>query len=82
MPARRLLSALVILLAVLSTLSGCQGTDSGGRSQALEQDSPDAVPLVKPEPEKGLLLKTGAIQLGPGVMRNAWNWQGDGKGGF
>jgi hypothetical protein len=76
MPVRRLLSALVILLAVLSTLAGCQGTDPGGRSQTLQQDSSDTAP------EKGLLLKTGAIQLGPGVGRNAWRWQGDGEGGF
>ncbi len=82
MAVRRLLSALVILLAVLSSLAGCQSADSGGRSQELQQDSSDAVPMVKSEPAKGQLLRTGAIQLGPGVGRNGWGWQGDGQGGF
>jgi hypothetical protein len=30
----------------------------------------------------GGLLRTGAIQLGPGVGRNLWRWQGDGQWGF
>jgi 4-hydroxy-tetrahydrodipicolinate synthase len=29
-----------------------------------------------------MLLKTGAIMLGPGVQKNLWRWQGDGEGGF
>jgi 4-hydroxy-tetrahydrodipicolinate synthase len=30
----------------------------------------------------GYLLHTGGIQLGQGVGRNWWRWQGDGEGGF
>ena len=82
MPVRRLLSALVILLALLSTLTGCRNAQPGASSQTLPNELADETPLVKPESEKGLLLKTGAVQLGPGVGRNAWRWQGDGEGGF
>jgi hypothetical protein len=30
----------------------------------------------------GLLLHSGAIQLGPGVGKSQWQWQGDGRSGF
>ena len=30
----------------------------------------------------GLLLQTGAIQLGPGLGQNAYRWLGDGQWGF
>jgi 4-hydroxy-tetrahydrodipicolinate synthase len=42
-----------------------------------------AAPTTDAEaPHGGLLLQTGAIQLGPGVGRNLWRWQGDGQSGF
>jgi hypothetical protein len=28
----------------------------------------------------GILLKTGSIQLGPGLWRNGYRWMGDGQG--
>ena len=32
--------------------------------------------------QSGFLLRTGAIQLGPGTQENLWRWQGDGEAGF
>lgn len=67
------------VLALLPLLSGCHGPS---------HCSGDTAGTVPPEPpavttsgeEGGLLLKTGAIQLGPGVGKNLWRWQGDGAG--
>ena len=79
MSARRLIGVLVILLAMLSTLNGCT------HEQSVECDLSAAgspAPAVGSDAAGGLLLRTGAIQLGPGVGRNAWRWQGDGESGF
>ena len=50
----------------------------------------EAGPDVPPEPlhadaaqeQGGFLLRTGAIQLGPGTQENLWRRQGDGEAGF
>jgi hypothetical protein len=71
---------LLVLSAGLGTLTGCRtpsqqvqtADDSGGTGPA----------AADRDGGRGLLLRTGAIQLGPDVGRNQWRWQGDGKGGF
>jgi hypothetical protein len=75
MSARRPFWVLVILLAVLSMVNGCAHPQSC-------DDSPTAVGAADHHAAGGLLLRTGAIQLGPDVGRNAWRWQGDGESGF
>jgi hypothetical protein len=42
--------------------------------------SSPAEPPCPPPDSGGQLLKTGAIQLGPGLMRNNYRWMGDGQG--
>jgi hypothetical protein len=72
------LPILLILSAGLCPLAGCR-TPSPANQTA--EDSGLTAPARDPD-SGGLLLRTGAIQLGPGVQRNQWRWQGDGKGGF
>jgi hypothetical protein len=72
---RTRLGGLLIAAGLLFLTTGCQTT------------SPCPVP---PEPlnstpvkqEGGLLLKTGALQLGPGLGRDALRLQSDGEWGF
>ncbi len=63
-----------VLLAALAVTGGCQ------HAPVANEVAP--VPLASKAETGGLLLQTGAVQLGPGVGQNAWRWQGDGKGGF
>jgi hypothetical protein len=69
----------LILMAGLGTAAGC-------RTPAPQLQTTDDSALTDQgaarEPGGGLLLRTGAIQLGPDVGRNLWRWQGDGEGGF
>jgi hypothetical protein len=82
MSARRPVWVLVILLAVLSTLNGCAHQQSCDNQETLLGAAGEPVPAADREAAGGMLLRTGAVQLGPGVGRNAWRWQGDGQGGF
>jgi hypothetical protein len=76
---------ILVLPVVLLGAAGCQSTSgqlqSGGRSLAAD-DTDGPSPGHPRESGTGMLLRTGAIQLGPDVCRNQWGWQGDGKGGF
>ena len=69
----RRLSVLFLVGALLAE-AGC--------ASLRQQDQTAPVPPTPSKEESGLLLKTGAIQLGPGVGQNAWRWQGDGRWGF
>jgi hypothetical protein len=81
--------SLLILLALtagLGTAAGCrtpaqrlQATDD---SAMTGQAAEGLVPRADRPSGSGMLLRTGAIQLGPDVGRNLWRWQGDGEGGF
>jgi hypothetical protein len=81
--------SLLILLALtagLGTASGCrtpsqrlQATDD---SALTDQSTAGLVPRAERPSGSGMLLRTGAIQLGPDVGRNLWRWQWDGEGGF
>ena len=81
MVTRCSLLILLVLSAGLCTLAGC-------RTPSQQVQTTDDSGLTGPAPGadrdsgRGLLLRTGAIQLGPDVGRNQWGWQGDGKGGF
>jgi hypothetical protein len=87
----RLPCSLVVLVAALGILPGCRGTHGSHGGGCSCDGAPPSGPITPvpghatgptaPE-EGGQLLKTGAIQLGPGVQKNAWRWQGDGQGGF
>ena len=81
MSARRPLWVLVILLAVLTMLNGCAHHQSCDCAQAA---GAAGAPVAAGDADAGggLLLRTGAMQFGPGVGRNAWRWQGDGEAGF
>jgi hypothetical protein len=70
------LPILLILSAGLCPLAGCRTPSTTAQTT---DDSALTAPALD---SSGLLLRTGAIQLGPGVQRNQWGWQGDGKGGF
>jgi hypothetical protein len=74
MVTRSSLLILVLQLAVLVALGGCQSTSPGTGSET--------APGHDRESGTGMLMRTGAIQLGSDVGRNQWRWQGDGKGGF
>jgi hypothetical protein len=72
--------------SLLTAVLGCRSADSvsaggsgsSGTAQAATAPAPEA-----PAPGQGQqLLRTGAIQLGPGTSKNLWGWQGDGKDGF
>lgn len=69
----------LILSAGPSTLAGCR---TPAPQAPATDDSAQAGLAPATGRDGGLLLRTGAIQLGPGVQRNQWGWQGDGKGGF
>jgi hypothetical protein len=68
-------AAWLIVAGLLAMAAGCRTPDTA--SSASGDTSARAV-----SDDRGLLLQTGAIQLGPGVGNNAWRWQGDGHGGF
>ena len=84
----RLRLSLVLSLLGASTVTGCQTAPPqpavGHYAPAGPVgDAPAEPPAVQGRrADGGLLLQTGSIQLGPGVGRNAWRWQGDGEGGF
>jgi hypothetical protein len=82
MSARRPFWVLVILLAVLSTLDGCAHQQSCDCPQTVLGAAGEPGPAADHDAAGGMLLRTGAIQLGPGVGRNAWRWEGDGESGF
>jgi hypothetical protein len=74
--ATRRITAWLILAAFIGLTSGCRTPDANPSS--LNQE-----PTIQPaKDERGLLLQTGAIQLGPGTGKNLWGWQGDGHSGF
>jgi hypothetical protein len=64
----------LMLLGALQLTAGCQHT--------LLSEGAAPEPVAAKPATGGLLLQTGAVQLGPGVGENAWRWQGDGKWGF
>jgi hypothetical protein len=81
MAARERRIVQIILAAGLALPLGCRSADPKSARDSLSADSG----LLDPrsgEDRGGQLLRTGAIQLGPGVGKNAWGWQGDGKSGF
>lgn len=56
-------------LLLLPLLTGCS---------ALGQRVDGATgPAMEPPSRGGLLIRTGAIQLGPGLRQNAYSWMGD-----
>jgi hypothetical protein len=61
-------SLLALFLAGTMLLVGCRCA------------SGPAEPPCPAHERGGLLLETGAIQLGPGLGRNAYRWMGDGLG--
>jgi hypothetical protein len=71
----------VTILVALGALGGCQGPQTAGTTSGGLDGQADPTMTARRD-EGGLLLRTGAIQLGPGVGRNRWGWQGDGLGGF
>jgi hypothetical protein len=75
MTALRRLVALLFLAMTLA--AGCRSASSR------DGDVPPVPPARLPAAtDGGGLLKTGAIQLGPGVGQNWYRWQGDGLWGF
>jgi hypothetical protein len=95
MPSLARLSATLVLLTLLGVSAGCQapsrtsgdlgvapfadGAPTAGTGPSLAASSAVA---RSPDENRGGLLRTGAIMLGPGVCRNWWRWQGDGLWGF
>ena len=69
----------LLTLILLAAVAGCGSTSSA--RQGGDMPLPGATTETR-ESGTGMLLRTGAIQLGPDVGRNQWHWQGDGKGGF
>lgn len=67
----------VILLAVLTSLVGCA---TPFRTDAKLPPAP--LRAVSASEDSGLLLKTGSMQLGPGVGQNQWRWRADGMEGL
>ncbi len=65
------------LLFVFSTGCALPGKAAGARSVP-----PDPRQKAAPGGDRALLLNTGAIQLGPGLGKNAYRWRGDGQWGF
>ncbi len=63
--ARWLLVAMLLALPLLGGCS-CLGGATGG----------SAIPPTETPQQAGLLLRTGAIQLGHGLGDNAYAWQG------
>ncbi len=61
---------------LFSRSKNCDGCDA----QAKVPPAPRRI--CCPDEEGGMLLKTGAFQLGPGVGRDLLNSQSDGKWGF
>jgi hypothetical protein len=79
------LLVLTLQLALLGTALGCQSTPApvqSGNGSLASGDTAGPSPAPPRDSDSGMLLRTGAIQLGPGVGRNLWRWQGDGEGGF
>jgi hypothetical protein len=79
---RLLLPALVLIAGCMlpsrtrdthqEVVSGMDGREAAGAPAEPHQ----------PAPQRSLLLGTGAIQLGPGLGKNADRWLGDGQWGF
>jgi len=87
MGVKWLMAATGLGLALLAGV-GCRSEDAqpsfGGNGQGgtTQAAAPPPAPGSPDAGNRGLLLRTGAIQLGPGPGKNLWGWQGDGKGGF
>jgi hypothetical protein len=81
MVTRCSLLIVLVLSAGLGTLAGCRTPSQQVQTMDDSGDTGPAPPAAR-DGGRGLLLRTGAIQLGPGVQRNLWRWQGDGEGGF
>jgi hypothetical protein len=81
MPWRYALLLSLILSAGLWSLAGCRAPDPQLQA-AGDSDLPGQPVPAGQSGDRGMFLRTGAIQLGPGVGRNLWRWQGDGEGGF
>ena len=71
---RRRLGAWALLIPLLNPVSGCQSLSSC--------PVPPEPPAAPARAEGGMLLKTGALQLGPGVGRDLLRLQSDGEWGF
>jgi hypothetical protein len=57
---------------------GCQSPETKIPESPVPRPLP---PTTTPREGRGL-LQSGAMQLGSGVGRNGWGWQGDGLSGF
>ncbi len=89
MLAGRRLIQVMLLLSCPHFLTGCElldrMTESSGAPPLSGPEAPpvtDEVSMPKRTPNRGMLLRTGSMQLGPGVGKNLWGWQGEGFGGF
>jgi len=71
-----LLSAIFLVL-----LSGCALYSRTNDEAGMAAPS-GPQPSSSPGTSRVLLLDPGAIQLGPGVSKNAYRWMGDGQWGF
>jgi hypothetical protein len=76
------MTALRPLVAVLILAMPLAG--SGCRNAGCQDGDVPPVPPARSATttDGGGLLKTGAIQLGPGVGQNWYRWMGDGQWGF
>ncbi len=70
---------LMLSAALLMGLSSC--ALSPKRSQDAD-GAAEPPPASSSNSARALLLDTGAIQLGPGLGKNAYRWLGDGEWGF
>ncbi len=66
------LLTITILSTAFSVASGCQSLHF--------HDTTPAIPAESPKSQGGLLLKTGSIQLGPGLGENSYGWVGGSQG--
>jgi hypothetical protein len=75
MSCRTRLVGLLLAAGLLPLTTGCQTTSPG-------PVPPEPLRSTSATSEGGLLLKTGALQLGPGLGRDALRLQSDGEWGF
>jgi hypothetical protein len=89
MPSRRQTG--IIIPAILACLlSGCALARSTSTQEPLlngpeivqEDRAPEPQPSSPASRSRALLLGTEAVQLGPGLGKNAYRWMGDGQWGF
>jgi ABC-type uncharacterized transport system auxiliary subunit len=72
---------LMLAAALLVSLSGC-ALSSKNPADTFDTAPAEPQPTTSTKSTRALLLDTGAIQLGPGLGKNAYRWMGDGQWGF